>query len=90
MWRRVLASYDLEPHHLALLAVALEAHDRMRQAQQALAADGPFVIGAAGPRAHPGIAVERDSRIAFTRCIRELGLDLEAPAAPRPPSRWRA
>lgn len=30
-WRSVLAEYELEPHHLAILAAACEALDRTRR-----------------------------------------------------------
>lgn len=89
MWRRIVADYELEEHHRAILAAALEARDRMYQARDAIAADGAYVEGRFGPKAHPAIAVERDSRLAMLRALRELGLDLEAPASPRPPSRWK-
>lgn len=87
-WRSVTADFELERHHLSILEVACEALDRMRQAQAAIKADGAYVSGRFGMRAHPAIAVERDSRLAHLRALRELGLDLEAPATPRPPSRW--
>ena len=89
LWQRVVREYALEAHHLAILTATCEALDRMRSAQAAIVRDGEYVDGRFGMKAHPGLAVERDSRIAFLRGIRELGLDLEAAATPRPPSRWR-
>ena len=90
LWREVQRSYTLEPHHVQILTRACEALDRLRQAQRAIAADGITVEGRFGPKAHPAIAIERDSRTAFLRALRELGLDLDAPATSRPPSRWRS
>ncbi len=69
--------------------VALEAFDRMREAQDAIRKDGAYVDGRFGMKAHPALGIERDSRTAFLRAQRELGLDLEAPATSRPPTRWR-
>ena len=88
-WREVTRDYELEPHHLLTLQAACEARDRMDQARAAIEKDGPYAEGRFGPKAHPAIAVERDSRLAMVRCLRELGLDLEAPAQSRPPTRWR-
>lgn len=64
------------------MQLAGEAWDRCQQARQAIARDGLTV--ASGGRAHPAIAIERDSRLAFARLIRELALDAE------PPHAWRA
>lgn len=90
-WRSVLAGYELEPHHLAVLQAGCEAMDRMNEARAAIERDGAYITGRFGMKAHPALAVERDSRTAMLRAIRELGLDLEAPTAPtRPPSRWRS
>lgn len=89
IWSATLRDYDLEARHLAILTVALEAYDRMREAQEAVRRDGAYIEGRFGMKAHPGLSIERDSRTAFLRAQRELGLDLEAPAASRPPTRWR-
>ena len=89
LWRSVVGAFELESHHLAVLAAGCEALDRTRQAQAAITADGAYVVGRFGMKAHPALAVERDSRLAMIRALRELGLDLEAPAS-RPPTRWRS
>lgn len=90
IFRSVLADYELETRHVAVLTVALEALDRMREAQAAVAKDGAYTDGRFGLKAHPALAVERDSRLAHLRAMRELGLDLEAPPTSRPPTRWRS
>ena len=89
LWRSVLADYDLERRHEAALLTALEALGRMRQAQALLDTDGLTTTDRyGGAKAHPAVTIERDSRTAFLRAMRELGLDLEAPATSRPPSRY--
>ncbi|HSW43079.1 MAG TPA: P27 family phage terminase small subunit [Patescibacteria group bacterium] len=88
LWRATVRAYALEPRHLVTLSLACEALDRCREAQATVAADGPYTAGRFGLKAHPALAIERDSRIAFMRAVRELGLDLE-PAASRPPTPWR-
>lgn len=88
-WRSVVAEFELETHHLAILQAACEARDRMDEARAAIDTDGAYITGRFGMKAHPALAVERDSRTAMLRALRELGLDLEAPAS-RPPTRWRS
>jgi phage terminase small subunit len=83
-WRQTVADYDLEPHHLKLLEAAADAWDRMAMARATVLDEGLTVQGAHGPKTHPAIGVERDSRAAFARLVREL--DLDCPVAP--PSRY--
>jgi phage terminase small subunit len=73
-WGRVTAEYNLEVHELCLLATACRAHDRMEQARKIIAREGLTVDGQYGPRAHPCVSIERDSRLAFARLIRDLKL----------------
>lgn len=84
-WDLTLETYDLAEHHIKLLTLAAEALDRGIEAREAIAADGAYVPDRYGTiRAHPAVAVERDSRLAFARLVRELNLD-EDPAPTRPP-----
>jgi phage terminase small subunit len=86
-FNRVLADYQLEPHHIRLLTLAAQAWDRAEQAREVLAVSGlTFDDRFKAPHARPEVAIERDSRIAFSRLLRELCLDLEPPAERRPPA----
>src|SRR5262249_1446180 len=90
-WRKqVNAHYILEPHHVHLLTAACEAWDRMAEARKFLAENGLSYSDSRTGKHHPfpEIAIERDSRIAFARLVRELDLDEAtgpAEAEPRPP-----
>jgi phage terminase small subunit len=87
----ILEDFELEPHHLKLLQLAAEAWDRCEQARLALAEHGTTFLDRFGaPRSRPEIAVERDSRLAFARLIRELDLDTETPAAASRPPQLRS
>ncbi|TMB95017.1 MAG: hypothetical protein E6J42_11015 [Chloroflexi bacterium] len=84
-WRQVVAEYDLEPHHLRLLTLAAEVWDRYQAARATLDELGLTYEYKGRPHARPEVAIERDSRLAFARLLRELALDVEAPAESRPP-----
>jgi phage terminase small subunit len=87
-WRSVNREYDLEDHHLRLLTLAAEAWDRTQQAREVLAKEGLIYTDRFNaPRARPEVSIERDSRLAFARLLRELDLDVTLPPdALRPPS----
>lgn len=81
-----MADFELESYHLRLLTLAAEAWDRCVQARETLHTEGTYYRNASDePRPHPAVAVERDSRVAFARMIRELGLDNTPDPDPRPP-----
>jgi len=83
-WRTVVDRYRLEEHHLRLLQLACEAWDRNQQARERVAEEGLTVFGReGGMRPHPAVAIERDSRLAVARLIRELDLDTEPPVSER-------
>jgi len=83
-WRQVARAYELEPHHFRLLALAGEAWDRGTAARVAIVEHGlTFIDRFGAPHARPEVAIERDSRIAFARLIRELDLDVDPPAEQR-------
>lgn len=83
--KQILADFDLESFHFRLLVKAAEAWDRSEQAREQLAQDGITVPDRYGVlKAHPAVAIEQDSRLAFARLLRELALDA-APPDNRPP-----
>ena len=86
-WTAVVTEYVLEPHHVRLLTLAAEAWDRCQQAREALGKLGlTYTDRFQQPRARPEVAIERDSRVGFARLLRELQLDVDAPAeSGRPP-----
>lgn len=85
-WSGVVEAFVLESHHLRLLTLAAEAWDRCQQARKALTKGGlTYLDRFKQPHARPELKVEADSRIAFARLLRELGLDISPPAETRPP-----
>jgi phage terminase small subunit len=79
-WQAVAADYALEQHQLRILTLSAEAWDRCTEAREALAKNGTtYVDRFQQPRARPEVSIERDSRIAFARLVRELALDLDPP-----------
>lgn len=81
-------TFSFESPHERLLILAAEAWDRGVEARERIAADGAYAADRFGQiKAHPALAVERDSRLSFARLVRELGLEDDEPgAAPRPPA----
>ncbi len=82
-WEHVVSEWSLDQHHCRLLTLAAEAWDRAAEAREALAEHGiTFTDRFGSPRARPEIAIERDSRTAFARLLRDLDLHDDAPASP--------
>jgi P27 family predicted phage terminase small subunit len=79
-WKaRLLRNYALQDEAgVLILETALQAFDRMRQAQDQIARDGvTYRDRFDQPRAHPLLTTERDSRAAFLAGLKQLNLDLE-------------
>jgi hypothetical protein len=88
-WRTVTVAYDFEPHHHLLLEAAGNAWDAMEAARLEIAREGPSYLNKEGePRPRPECAVLRDSRAAFARIIKDLGLDAAPPPTPRNFASW--
>jgi len=85
-WEGIARDYDLAPHHVKLLVAAGEAWDRYQQAREALAVNGTTFTDRFGmPHSRPEVAIERDSRLAFVRTLRELNMSENPPDDSRPP-----
>jgi phage terminase small subunit len=79
-WVAVNQEFRLEEHHQRLLTAACESWDRGAAARKAIDKNGLVFLDRFGaPRLRPEISVERDSRSAFCRCLRELRLDIQPP-----------
>jgi phage terminase small subunit len=87
-WLEVVSDWSLEAHHVRLLTLAGEAWDRCTEARELIKTKGlVFETRLGEMRVNPACSIERDSRLAFARLIRELDLDLAGPpSAARPPS----
>ncbi|MDB5390213.1 MAG: hypothetical protein JWM11_5859 [Planctomycetaceae bacterium] len=80
----VISEYELEEHQVRLLTLAAESWDRCVSARESIEKNGLTYDDRFGaPHSRPEIAIERDSRAAFARCLRELGLNVTDPDAPR-------
>jgi P27 family predicted phage terminase small subunit len=76
-----------DQHHVKLLTLACEAWDRSVQARKLIEKDGlTFVDRNGSIKPHAAVAIEKDSRTAFARMIREIGLDVAPPNDSRPPT----
>ena len=84
--RDVLRDYELEQHGWFTLIAAAEAWDDKEAARKILAVTGfTYTDRFNCPKPRPEVAIVRDSRIAFARLVRELGLPVGEPEAPRSP-----
>ena len=86
-WAWVVEEFKLELHHIRLLTLAADAWDRCQQARQIIDKEGlTYEDRFDQPVSRPEVAIERDSRTAFARLLREVDLDVEPPRpVGRPP-----
>jgi P27 family predicted phage terminase small subunit len=78
IWEGVFRDYSLSADVAsAVLATALEAHQRARECREAIATEGMTVAGRDGQtKVHPLLAVERDARAQWFAGVKALGLEL--------------
>jgi P27 family predicted phage terminase small subunit len=79
-WKRLVTMYRIQDEGgLLMLQTAMEAHERMREAQAVLATEGLFSLDKLGGQtAHPACRIERDSRAQFLQAFKLLGLEVGA------------
>ena len=88
--RAILKEYDISDEAgKAILDTAMEAFDAMHKAQEVVDVQGLTVAGDRGQiKAHPLLAVIRDSRAQFLMALKHLNLDIEPlKGIGRPPGR---
>jgi phage terminase small subunit len=73
-----------------VLTTAAESWDRLQQARRVIAKEGLSTKTRDGQKVHPAIQVERASRIAFLRALRELDLDIAEPTETKRPPQLRS
>lgn len=78
-WSGIMETYEIQDHAVAIVTAAAEAWDRKEMAREILMKEGLTVECRDGKKSHPCIAVEKDSRLAFLRAVRELCLSAEDP-----------
>jgi len=73
-----LKTYQMEPHHEKILALAASTWDRAESARQILATEGMiFTDDRGSPRSRPEVNIIRDSSKLFSSLIKDLGFDIE-------------
>lgn len=84
-WSKLSQEYDIsDDGGRLLLQTALEAFDRMRRCQAAVAKDGELVMDRfEQPKPHPLLPTERDCRAQMLAALKQLNLDIE-PLRDRP------
>jgi phage terminase small subunit len=85
-WSGVMGDYLIEPHMVSIVTAAAESWDRKEAARKVLAVEGMTVDCRDGKKTHPCVGIERDSRLAYMRAVRELCLSAEDPDESRSPS----
>lgn len=78
-WDKIKSEYGIaDQAGLLLLQSALEAFDRMKQAQATIEEHGICIVDRYDQlKSNPACAVERDSRSQMIQALKSLNLDLE-------------
>jgi P27 family predicted phage terminase small subunit len=85
-WEEIFKEFALESAQEKLLEAACDSWDRMIQARALIKKDGlTFVDRHGSIKPHAAVAIEKDSRIAFARLVRELSITSAPTGESRPP-----
>lgn len=74
LWEACADSFELEEHEQAVLEEACRIRDRIEQIRGQVDIDGVMLESSQGMRLHPGIAEERQQKLALARLLVTLGL----------------
>jgi P27 family predicted phage terminase small subunit len=78
LWATISEAWILSEDAEVILSLALEAFDRMREAQKCIKKHGIVIEDRWGQlKANPAVLIERDSRAALLSAFRSLELGLE-------------
>lgn len=90
-YQQVATEFAMDQHHLFLLQCACENWDRSQSARREIEKNGLTVLDRFDQlHARPEIAIEKTSKAAFVRVVRELRLDSDdSPETPRMPRNRR-
>jgi P27 family predicted phage terminase small subunit len=78
-WVKIVSTWELGDSDLLVLSAGLQAFDRMEQARKLIDAEGLVIDSPQGRKGNPAALLERDSRTALMRAMRQLGLDGDVP-----------
>jgi P27 family predicted phage terminase small subunit len=80
-WREIVRIYAMESHDIRLLTLAAESWDRACQARLEIEQHGKltYTDSAGNFRPHPSVQIERDSRAAFAKIVKQLSLSDDEP-----------
>ena len=79
LWRDIAEQFAIDDAGgQALLTLAAECLDRLREAQAVVERDGPTTLDRYGQvRTHPALSLEKDARGQLLQALKQLNLDLE-------------
>jgi hypothetical protein len=84
----ILKEWNIGVDGFKTLVLAAESKDRYEAARAVLSKKGTSYVDRFGaPRPRPEVAIERDSRLAFLRCMSALNLSVEEPEEEEAPKR---
>lgn len=91
LWRKVLATFELDDHELPALLLAAKQLDDVARLEALLVSDGLVVIGSAGQTRLSAVVTElRQARLAASRLLDALALPLDGADTAATPASKRA